>query len=93
VGNPGFDTTAVVEKLRQRHATGQATFGVAIDSEEVLDSYTACIWEPAMMKVNAIGAASEAACLVLAVDETVEADQSQQQGQMVKDLAAKSRGR
>lgn len=36
------------------------------------------VWEPALVKTNAIEAATEAACLILSVDETIRNEQSQQ---------------
>ena len=36
----------------------------------------ACVWEPAIIKINAIQAASEAACMILSVDETIKNAQS-----------------
>jgi T-complex protein 1 subunit eta len=29
------------------------------------------VWEPSLVKVNALQAATEAACLILSVDETI----------------------
>lgn len=37
----------------------------------IVDTYEAFVWEPALVKHNAIAAATEAAALVLSVDETV----------------------
>lgn len=37
----------------------------------MVDTYEAYVWEPALVKSNALAAATEAACLVLSVDETV----------------------
>jgi T-complex protein 1 subunit eta len=34
------------------------------------------VWEPSLVKTNAIAAATEAACLILSVDETVKSPQS-----------------
>ena len=36
-----------------------------------MDTYESYVWEPSLVKVNALTAATEAACLVLSVDETV----------------------
>lgn len=35
------------------------------------------MWEPALVKINALKAATEAACLILSVDETVKNESSQ----------------
>lgn len=42
-----------------------------INTESIADNYEKFVWEPALVKTNAIAAASEAACLILSVDETV----------------------
>jgi len=70
--NAGFDSTSILNKLRQKHATGQLWYGVDIMKEDVEDNYNARVWEPSIMKVNAISAATEAACLILSVDETIK---------------------
>lgn len=52
--------------------------GVDINKEDVSDNLESFVWEPAVMKINAITAASEAACMILSVDETVKNPKSQQ---------------
>ena len=47
-----------------------------VATEDVADNYVACVWEPALVKINAITAASEAACLILSVDETIKSPRS-----------------
>merc|ERR1712141_548797 len=76
--NAGFDATNILNKLRQKHAQGSCWFGVDIMSEDVADNFEACVWEPAIVKINAITAAAEAACLILSVDETVKNPRSGQ---------------
>ena len=49
-------------------------------SEDIADNMTACVWEPAVVKINALTAASEAACLILSVDETIKNPKAEQQG-------------
>ena len=44
------------------------------------DTYKSFVWEPALVKLNAITAATEAACLVLSIDETVRNPRSEQPG-------------
>ena len=53
-------------------AQGHCWYGVDILNEDIADNYAACVWEPAVMKINALTAASEATCLILSVDETVK---------------------
>jgi len=71
--NAGFDATNMLNKLRQKHSQeGGTWFGVDIFSEDIADNYLATVWEPAVVKINALTAASEAACIILSVDETVK---------------------
>lgn len=51
-----------------------------ISTGGVVDTYKSFVWEPAMVKLNAITAATEAACLVLSIDETVRNPRSEQPG-------------
>jgi T-complex protein 1 subunit eta len=69
--NAGFDATEIVNQLRACHAKGGLWFGVDIDNEGVCDTYESFVWEPALVKRNALSAATEAACLILSIDETV----------------------
>jgi T-complex protein 1 subunit eta len=64
--NAGFDATNILNKLRQKHAQdGGVWYGVDILNEDIADNFLACVWEPAIVKSNAIVAASEATCLLL----------------------------
>ena len=72
--NSGFDATDVLNKLRQKHALASgegANFGLDVNTGGIIDTYERFIWEPSLVKINAIGAACEATCLVLSIDETV----------------------
>lgn len=71
--NAGFDSTTILNKLRMKHAQGGTWFGVDILAEDIADNYVACVWEPSLMKVNVLTAASEAASMILSVDETIKA--------------------
>lgn len=93
--NAGFDSTNILNKLRQKHAqgtwpnsfivlssvqiywlfkmfTGQIWAGVDILNEDVADNMEKCVWEPSVVKINALNAAAEATCLILSVDETIK---------------------
>ncbi|KAK9465534.1 chaperonin Cpn60/TCP-1 family [Lipomyces arxii] len=76
--NAGFDATDLLNRLRMRHARGETWAGVDFDSEDIADNFTKFVWEPALVKVNAIQSAAEAACLILSVDETVKNEESAQ---------------
>jgi len=80
--NAGIDAIDILNKLRHRHAKGENWTGIDIHSESILYTMKACIWEPAVVKQNAIIAASEAACLILSVDQTVKNPRSKSGGHM-----------
>ncbi|KAI7825551.1 chaperonin Cpn60/TCP-1 family [Kickxella alabastrina] len=78
--NAGFDTTDFITQLRARHAQDPKRFrwyGIDIEEEAVSDLFAKFVWEPALVKINAISSASEAACLILSVDETVTSQKAQ----------------
>jgi len=78
--NAGFDATDVLNKLRQKHAlpNGEGRlFGVDVNNGGIVNTYANFVWEPSLVKVNALVAATEAACLVLSVDETVRNPKSE----------------
>lgn len=70
--NAGFDSTDIVNRLRAAHVEGQTWAGVDIDNEDICDTFEKFVWEPSLVKMNALAAATEAACLILSVDETVK---------------------
>uniref|UniRef100_W5LE64 T-complex protein 1 subunit eta n=1 Tax=Astyanax mexicanus TaxID=7994 RepID=W5LE64_ASTMX len=70
--NAGFDATNILNKLRAKHAQGGMWYGVDVNNEDIADNFQACVWEPAIVRINALTAASEAACLILSVDETIK---------------------
>ncbi|XP_062229633.1 T-complex protein 1 subunit eta-like [Phragmites australis] len=91
--NAGFDATDVLNKLRQKHASGEgANYGVDIHNGGISDSLANFVWEPAVVKINAINAATEAACLILSVDETVKNPKSESAQGDAAAMAGRGRG-
>ncbi|XP_039224773.1 T-complex protein 1 subunit eta [Crotalus tigris] len=70
--NAGFDATNILNQLRAKHAQGGTWYGVDVNNEDIADNFVACVWEPAIVRINALTAASEAACLIVSVDETIK---------------------
>lgn len=70
--NAGFDATNLLNKLRQKHHQGEKWYGVDIQKEDIADNFASCVWEPAVVKINAVTAACEAAAQILSVDETIK---------------------
>mmetsp|Transcript_21439 Transcript_21439/g.31875 ORF Transcript_21439/g.31875 Transcript_21439/m.31875 type:complete len:543 (-) Transcript_21439:143-1771(-) len=70
--NAGFDAVDILNDLRTAHYKGNTWAGVDIDNEGICDTMKSHVWEPAHNKRNSIAAASEAACMILSVDETIK---------------------
>jgi T-complex protein 1 subunit eta len=82
--NAGLDSTDILNKLRMKHANGFKWFGVDVDGPDgVRDNMDAFVWEPSLVRINAISSATEAACLILSVDETVRNPQSEAVGPLI----------
>ena len=77
--NAGHDPTDALNKLRQKHFKGDEGpwFGVALSNGGICDTYAAFVWEPTLVKRNALSSATEAACLILSIDETVKNAESE----------------
>mmetsp|Transcript_285 Transcript_285/g.518 ORF Transcript_285/g.518 Transcript_285/m.518 type:complete len:551 (-) Transcript_285:1011-2663(-) len=76
--NAGFDSIDILNKLRQKHTTEEGRWwGVDVHNESITDTMKTHVWEPAMIKRNAIASATEAVCLILSIDETVKNPQSE----------------
>ncbi|OTB02083.1 hypothetical protein M426DRAFT_323027 [Hypoxylon sp. CI-4A] len=76
--NAGFDATDILNRLRVEHRRGRVWAGVDFVNEGVADMMERFVWEPALVKINAIQAATEASCLILGVDETIRNEESAQ---------------
>ena len=74
--NAGFDATDILNKLRKIHTEGGKWYGVDIKKEDISDNYECTVWEPAVVKINSITAACEAAALILSIDETIKVPRS-----------------
>jgi T-complex protein 1 subunit eta len=91
--NAGMDSTDVLNKLRMKHAQGGKWMGVDVVNNGVCDTFESFVWEATVMKRNALAAATEAACLILSVDETVANPASQQPDANGASFGGRMRGR
>lgn len=59
------------------------------------NSFESFVWEPAIVKINALKASTEAACTILSIDETVRNPKSEQEEQQkrVKKAMPRAGGR
>jgi T-complex protein 1 subunit eta len=88
--NAGFDATDVLSALRRKHSHDKdgKWYGVDIANDGICDTFEAGVWEPSDNKCNSLGAAAEAACVILSIDETVVNPKSQDPGGMQGQQAA-----
>jgi len=91
--NAGMDPTDVLNKLRMKHAHGAKWMGVDVVNNGICDTFETFVWEATVMKRNALAAATEAACLILSVDETVRNPASQQTSASDATMGGRMRGR
>lgn len=75
--NAGFDSIEILNKLRLAHSKGEKWFGVDFETESIGDNFAKFVWEPALVKINALNSATEATNLILSVDETIKNQESQ----------------
>ena len=71
--NAGFDSTDVLAALRKKHMVDNdgKWFGVDLSTGGICDTFVAGVWEPSDNKRNSLAAATEAACVILSIDETI----------------------
>ena len=80
--NSGLDQTDILNKLRQKHAMEGEDgmwYGVDVLNGTVANMYKQFVWEPEVVRINVISAATEAACTILSVDQTIKNPKSEQQ--------------
>jgi len=63
-------------------------------NEGICDTYASFVWEPSLVKLNGLTAASEAACMILSVDETIKNNESEKPDQSpMPGMGGRGRGR
>mmetsp|Transcript_4606 Transcript_4606/g.13265 ORF Transcript_4606/g.13265 Transcript_4606/m.13265 type:complete len:595 (-) Transcript_4606:113-1897(-) len=91
--NAGLDATDVLAALRRKHfveneegdgkGEGKGTacwYGVNIEEDGITNTFDLGVWEPSDNKMNSFQAATEAACVILSIDETIISPRSQDPG-------------
>ncbi|KAM9914936.1 hypothetical protein OXX59_000060 [Metschnikowia pulcherrima] len=78
--NAGLDGIELLNVLRSSHAKGEMWYGVDFQKESVGNNMEGFIWEPSLVKINALQSATEAATLLLSVDETIKNKDDQANG-------------
>lgn len=77
--NAGLDGIELLNKLRSAHAKGENSYGIDFQKESVGNNMKNFIWEPSLVKINSIQSATEAATLLLSVDETIQNEDANQE--------------
>jgi len=94
--NSGGDSTHILNQLRTKHAaagTEGRWFGVDCINCSVVDTFANYIWEPVIVKESALNAATEAACLILSIDETVKNPESEKPQGGIGGMKGKGKGK
>ncbi|RLE50143.1 MAG: thermosome subunit [Candidatus Methanomethylicota archaeon] len=69
--NSGLDPVDILVELRSRHARGEKTMGIDVVSGKVSDMIEKKVIEPAVVKLQAIKSATEAAITILKIDDVI----------------------
>jgi thermosome len=79
--NAGLDSIDTLVDLRAAHADGDEHAGLNVFSGDVVDTYDAGVVEPAHAKEQALSSATEAATLVLKIDDIIAAGDLSTEGE------------
>ncbi|MEW6044243.1 MAG: thermosome subunit beta [Thermoproteota archaeon] len=74
--NAGMDPLDTQVQLRSKSTTGKATFGIDVLNGKVADLESQNVYEPLAVKEQVINAATEAACMILRIDDVIAASKS-----------------
>jgi len=69
--NAGLDPIDIISELRAQHDKGNVWAGVDVDTGKVGDMEKAGVFEPIVVKKQIIKSCSEAACLILKIDDVI----------------------
>jgi thermosome len=71
--NAGYDPIDILVDLRNRHESGEMFAGINVDSGDSEDLYQQGVVEPKQTKTQAVQSASEAAEMILRIDDVISA--------------------
>jgi thermosome len=71
--NAGLDPIDILSELRSKHENGETWAGIEVISGKVLDTREAGIFEPISVKKQVIKSATEAASMILKIDDVIAA--------------------
>ena len=71
--NAGLDPIDILSELRARHDKGEKWAGVGVHEGEVINTFEANVIEPVSVKKQVIKSATEAATMILKIDDVIAA--------------------
>jgi chaperonin GroEL (HSP60 family) len=71
--NAGLDPIDIISELRVHHEKGEKWSGVEVHGGKVTDMKKFGVFEPLVVKKQIIKSASEAACMILKIDDIIAA--------------------
>jgi thermosome len=74
--NAGMDPLDTQVQLRSKSTAGKATFGIDVVNGKVADLEAQQVYEPLAVKEQVVNAATEAACMILRIDDVIAASKS-----------------
>jgi archaeal chaperonin len=74
--NAGLDPIDTMTEIRAKHADGGKWFGVEAKDGKVKDMYKENVLEPLSVKEQIVKSATEAACMILRIDDVIAAGKS-----------------
>jgi len=77
--NAGIDTIDIILKLRAEHEKGNVTYGVDVDKGDVGDMLEKGVIEPLRVKTQMIVSATEAAEMILRIDDIIAAGKAKKE--------------
>ena len=77
--NAGLDPIEIITELRARHDKGELWAGVDVLSGRVADMKALGVYEPLVVKLQVIKSASEAATMILKIDDVIAASKTKEE--------------
>jgi chaperonin GroEL (HSP60 family) len=74
--NAGMDPLDTQVQLRSKATSGKATFGIDVINGKVADLESQNVIEPLAVKEQVVNAATEAACMILRIDDVIAASKT-----------------
>ncbi len=74
--NAGMDPLDTQVQLRSKATSGKATYGIDVINSRVADLESQNVVEPLAVKEQVVNAATEAACMILRIDDVIAASKS-----------------